>query len=99
MSRLAAETKRKSIYSVHPGVLMTQKWIARTQREDGRSLEEWIKHIKKAGPKGEMERRQWLKDEHKLGTIQRRGWLNVPKARISTGDPDLYLESAGAGRR
>jgi hypothetical protein len=95
MSRPAAGTKRKSIYSVHPGVLMTQKWIAELKEKTGRSLEEWIKHIKKAGPKGEMERRQWLKDEYKLGTNSA-SWLTerADGKGLETGDPDLYLESA-----
>ena len=44
-------TKKKSIYGVHPGVLMTQKWIGELKQKTGRSFEEWMKHIKKAGPK------------------------------------------------
>ena len=95
MARAAAETKRKSIYSVHPGVLMTQKWIGELKDKTGRSLEEWIKHIKKAGPKGEQERRQWLKDEYKLGTNS--AWWLAERAEgkgEAAGDPDLYLEAA-----
>ena len=42
--------KRKSIYGVHPGVLMTQKWIAELKQKTGRSLDEWLKFIKKEGP-------------------------------------------------
>lgn len=95
MVRAAAEAKRKSIYSVHPGVLMTQKWIAELKDKTGRSLEEWLKHIKKAGPKGEQERRQWLKDEYKLGTNSA-SWLaeRAEEKGEATGDPDLYLEAA-----
>ena len=51
----------KSIYSVHPGVLMTQKWIGELKQKTGRSLEEWLKFIKKSGPKDETERKHWLK--------------------------------------
>ena len=95
MSPPATKSKRKSIYSVHPGVLMTQKWIAELKEKTGRSLKEWIKHIKKAGPKGELERRQWLKDEYKLGTNS--AWWLTERAdgkSLESGDPDLYLESA-----
>jgi len=95
MSRPAAATKRKSIYGVHPGVLMTQKWIAELKEKTGRSLEEWVRHLKKAGPKGELERRQWLKVEHKLGTNS--AWWLAERAdgkNLESGDPDLYLESA-----
>ncbi len=74
---------------------MTQKWIAELKTKTGRSLDEWLKHIKKAGPKGEEERRQWLKDEYKLGT-NTAWWLaerSVGKGEES-GDPDLYLQAA-----
>lgn len=91
----ASVPKRKSIYGVHPGVLMTQKWIAELKDKTGRSLEEWLKHIKKAGPKGETERRQWLKDEYKLGTNT--AWWLAERAEgkgEEAGDPDLYLAAA-----
>ena len=88
-------TKTKSIYSVHPGVLMTQKWIGELKEKTGRSLDEWLKHIKKEGPKDEKERRAWLKETHGLGT-NTAWWLaerSVGKGE-EAGDPDLYLESA-----
>ncbi|HXQ71973.1 MAG TPA: DUF5655 domain-containing protein [Pyrinomonadaceae bacterium] len=86
---------KKSIYSVHPGVLMTQKWIGELKQKTGRSLEEWLKHIKKEGPADEQERRAWLKETHSLGT-NTAWWLaerSLGKGAES-GDPDLYLESA-----
>lgn len=88
-------TKTKSIYSVHPGVLMTQKWIGELKQKTGRSLEEWLKLIKKEGPKDEKERRAWLKETQGLGT-NTAWWLaerSVGKGE-EAGDPDLYLESA-----
>jgi hypothetical protein len=88
-------SKTKSIYSVHPGVLMTQKWIGELKQKTGRSLEEWLKHIKKDGPADEKERREWLKEKYGLGT-NTAWWLaerSVGKGE-ETGDPDLYLESA-----
>jgi hypothetical protein len=87
--------KTKSIYSVHPGVLMTQKWVGELKQKTGRSLDEWLKHIRKAGPKTEAERRQWLKDEYKLGT-NTASWLAERAAGKGeeTSDPDLYLQAA-----
>ena len=85
----------KSIYSVHPGVLMTQKWVAELKQKTGRTLEEWLAHIKKAGPKGEKERRAWLKEEHGLGTNT--AWWLAERAEgkgEETADPDRYLEAA-----
>jgi hypothetical protein len=34
--------KKKTLYSVHPGVAMVQKWVATLPEKTGRSLEEWI---------------------------------------------------------
>jgi hypothetical protein len=91
----ASEVKRKSIYSVHPGVLMTQKWVADLKQKTGRSLDEWLKHMKKAGPKTEEERQQWLKEEYKLGTNSA-GWLaaRAEGKGQETSDPNVYLEVA-----
>ena len=88
-------TQRKSIYGVHPGVLMTQKWIAGLKQKTGRTLDEWIKFIKKEGLPTEAARRDWLKEQHKLGTNSA-WWLaerSVGKGE-ETGDPDAYLNAA-----
>lgn len=90
-----APTKTKSIYGVHPGVAMTQKWIAQLREKTGRTLEEWLKYIRKEGPPAEKERRDWLKNEHGLGT-NTAWWLaerSVGKGE-EVGDPDEYLKAA-----
>lgn len=86
---------RTSIYSVHPGVLLTQKWIAELKQKTGRTLEEWLAHIKRAGPKDEKARREWLKSEYGLGS-NTCSWLaeRADGEGEEAGDPDLYLESA-----
>ena len=88
-------TRTKSIYGVHPGVLMTQKWIGELKQKTGRSLDQWIKFIKKEGPPTEAARRDWLKAQHKLGTNSA-WWLaerSVGKGE-ETGDPNAYLCAA-----
>lgn len=88
-------SKTRSIYGVHPGVLMTQKWIGELKQKTGRSLDEWMKFIKSEGPPTEQARRDWLKQEHGLGTNYA-GWLaerSVGKGE-ETGDPDTYLAAA-----
>ena len=95
MPRTGTETKKKSIYGVHPGVAMTQKWVAELKQKTGRSLEEWLAFIKKSGPKDEVSRRDWLKKEHGLGTNSA-WWLaerSVGKGD-DVGDPDTYLAAA-----
>ncbi|MFN2577733.1 MAG: DUF5655 domain-containing protein [Pyrinomonadaceae bacterium] len=88
-------TRAKSIYGVHPGVLMTQKWIGELKQKTGRSLHEWLKLIKKEAPPTEQERRDWLKQQHGLGTNSA-GWLaerSIGKGD-DMGDPDAYLRAA-----
>ena len=95
MPRTATEPKKKSIYGVHPGVLMTQKWVAELKQKTGRSLEEWIRFVKKAGPKDEKERREWLKNEHGLGTNS--AWWIAERSDgkgLVAEDPDEYLKAA-----
>ena len=95
MPRSAAATKKKSIYSVHPGIAMTQKWVAELKQKTGRSLEEWLRFISKSGLKDEQERRDWLKQEHGMGTNSA-WWIaerSVGKGS-ETADPDQYLKAA-----
>jgi hypothetical protein len=95
MPKAATQPKSKSIYGIHPGVAMTQKWIAELRQKTGRSLEEWLRLIKKSGPKEEKERREWLKTEHGLGTNS--AWWLAERADgkgTEVGDPDEYLKAA-----
>src|SRR5205814_3504986 len=88
--------KRKSLYGVHPGVAMIQKWVAELKSKTGRSFEEWIRHINKEGPDGEAERRAWLKDVHKIGT-NTAWWLaerSVGKTGAWADTPEGYLKQA-----
>jgi len=94
MARDAAKTKSKSIYGVHPGVAMVQKAIQDLPVKTGRSLEEWIKFIKKSGPKHEQERREWLKTEHGLGTNYAAWLAERVEGKGEDGDPDAYLRAA-----
>src|SRR4029450_5083448 len=88
--------RKKSIYSVHPGVLMTQKWVAELKQKTGRSLDEGIRLVKKSGPKDEKERRVWLKEEHGLPTNS--AWWIAERADgkgMEADSPEKYLEAAG----
>ena len=95
MARTATQSKAKSIYGVHPGVAMIQKWRSELKEKTGRSVEEWVRYIKKHGPKDDKARREWLKNEHGLGTNSA-WWLSDRAAGKGTeeGDPDAYLKAA-----
>ncbi len=51
MAASAAKSKSASLYDVHPGVAMVQKWIAELKPKTGHSLEEWIALLKKTVPR------------------------------------------------
>jgi hypothetical protein len=88
----------KPQYDLHPGIKMVQDWVASLKAKTGRSVEEWIAHLRKAGPKDERSRREWLKTEHGLGTnaawwiAERAGPEGKAKAEEDT--PEGYLKAA-----
>jgi hypothetical protein len=85
----------RSIYSVHPGVAMVQKWVAELPEKTGRSLAQWIKLVQQDGPTTEKERRAWLKTNHGLGTNT--AWWIAERAEgkgLEDGDPVAYLKAA-----
>ena len=96
MSRVASQPKKRSIYSVHPGVATAQKWVVELKQKTGRSLDEWLRLIKKSGPKDEKARREWLKNEYALGTNT--AWWLAERAdgKGLDEDAELYLKAAAA---
>jgi len=92
---LEAMSEPKSLYSVHPGVLMTQKWVSTLKDKTGRSLDEWLVLVKQTGPKTEKAQREWLKEEFKLGANS--AWWIAERAAgkaAETDDPEVYLRAA-----
>ena len=86
--------KKTTPYSVHPGVLMVQNWVATLKQKSGRSLDEWLTLIRKSGPPTEKERREWLKKECGLGTNTAWWLAERAEGKGEDGDPDAYLEQA-----
>ena len=88
---------KRSRYGVHPGVLMVQDWIKSLKAKTGRSLDEWLAHIRKDGPPGEAERRDWVKEKYDLGTNSA-WWLAERAGREPGGSdedtPEGYLKLA-----
>lgn len=95
MSRAKKGLTKKSLYSVHPGVAMVQKWVAELKNKTGRSVDEWLALVKKSGPPTEKERRQWLKTAHGLGTNS--AWWIAERAAGKGAEedtPEGYLKAA-----
>ncbi len=85
----------KSLYSVHPGVQRTRIWVETLKEKTGRSLDEWVRFVKKSAPAGEKERKEWLRKEHGFA-MYTAGWI-VDRAAGRGEDmdsPEAYLESA-----
>lgn len=85
------------IYSVHPGITMIQRWTAELKGKTGRSVEEWMKHIRAAGPEDEKQAREWLKAQYALGTNT--AWWLAERAfgkslGLAQDTPASYLTAA-----
>jgi hypothetical protein len=91
----AAKAKSATLYDVHPGVAMVQKWIVELKPKTGRSLNEWIALVKKDGPKDSQARRAWLKSRHKLGSNSA-WWIadRVEGKGTEEDSPEKYLATA-----
>ena len=92
---MAAAAKMRGPYSVHPGVAQTAKWVKELPQKTGRSLEEWVALIQSSGPASEKERREWLKQEHKLGTNYAALLAGRADGKNTEEDsPETYLKTA-----
>jgi hypothetical protein len=95
MPKARQPAQKKSLYDVHPGVAMMQKWVATMPQKTGRSLEEWIALVKNEGPTTEKEQKEWLKKEFGLGTNS--AWWIAERAAgkgFEEDDPEAYLQTA-----
>jgi hypothetical protein len=86
--------KSQSAYGLHPGVAMTQKWIAELRDKTGKSLEDWTALVKKQGPDGHMNRVNWLKTKHKVGHNSAWGIAERVEAGGDEDTPEAYLAAA-----
>ena len=57
-----------ALYSPHPSIQYARNVLATLEKKTGKSYEDWVALTQKSGPKTEVERRDWLKAEHGLGT-------------------------------
>jgi hypothetical protein len=95
MPKATQASLKKSLYDVHPGVAMVQKWVMELPQKTGRSLEEWLTLVKEEGPPSEKEQREWLKRDFRLGTNS--AWWIAERAAGRGGedcDPEAYLIAA-----
>jgi hypothetical protein len=95
-SAKSAVQKSTSLYGVHPGVAMMQKWIAELKEKTGRTFEDWVALTQKEGPAdGHKARVEWLKKKHKLGNNSA-WWIaeRVGGKGFEGDSPEAYLATA-----
>ncbi len=93
--------RRNSVYTLHPGFAMEESSMAILKERTGRTLEEWVRIVKKSGPATERERIAWLKEAHGITTNYA---LWIAKRADGGGsaaayDPDAMVEAMFAGKR
>jgi hypothetical protein len=93
--------RHNSVYTVHPGFAMEASSLANLKERTNRTLDEWIRVVKKSGPATEKERIAWLKQEHGVTTNYA---LWIAKRVDGTGsaadyDPDAMVEAMFAGKK
>jgi hypothetical protein len=87
--------EKNFIYSVHPAVVMLEKWARDLPKSTGKNLEEWVNLVKQSDFLTEIEQREWLKTEFKLGANYAR-WIveRVWKKGFEDSDGLSYLQHA-----
>jgi len=68
--------------------------MAALPQKTGRSVDEWIRLIKKRGLADIRATRDWLKAEHKLGSNYAAWLADIASGKGEDGDPEKYLEAA-----
>src|SRR6202050_2738270 len=60
--------RRNSVYTLQPGFAMEESSMANLKERTGRTVDEWVRVVKKSGPATEKERIAWLKERHGITT-------------------------------
>jgi hypothetical protein len=93
--------RKNSVYTLHPGFAMEESSIANLKVRTGRTVDDWVRVVKKSGPTTERERIAWLKEAHGI-TTNYALWI---AKRVDSGgssasyDPDAMVEAMFAGKK
>jgi hypothetical protein len=98
----AAMPAQPSLYGVHPAVAYQQAIVDNLKGKSGRSLPEWLAHVKKAAPKGADAKAltAWLRSEGLGGTqagiVAERALVTPDRHAFLEDTPEGYLKAAEA---
>jgi hypothetical protein len=93
--------RKNSVYTLHPGFAMEESSMANLKERTGRTVDEWVRVVKKSGPPTEKERIAWLKEAHGI-TTNYALWI---AKRVDGGgsaasyDPDEMVAEMFAGKK
>lgn len=88
-------SKSNSLYSVHPSIAYINAIVTNLPKTTGKSMDEWVRLVKKSGPASQKDRSAWLRKEHKLGaTSASMIALHAEGKGGEDTDPDVYLKMA-----
>jgi hypothetical protein len=93
--------RTNSIYTLHPSFAMEETGLKLLKERTGKTLEEWIRVVKKSGPPTEKERMAWLKEEHGI-TTNYALWIAKRadgKGAAADYDPEAMVEEMFAGKK
>lgn len=98
MPAAATLKRKKSLYSVHPSFDYEEAGLRLIKERTGKTLEEWIAHVKRNGPVERKARLAWLKKQGL--TMNYAGW--VTSRASGTGgrenyDPERLVDAMFAG--
>lgn len=100
MPAAATLKRKKSLYSVHPSFDYEEAGLRLIKERTGKTLEEWIAHVKRNGPAEPKARLAWLKKQGL--TMNYAGW--VASRASGTGgrenyDPERLVDAMFAGAK
>ena len=92
---------KKSPYSLHPGFAMEATSLANLSARTGKTLEQWIRIVKKSGPQAAKDRREWLKSEHGITTNYAAWIVDRAEGRGAAADyePDALVDAMYSGKK
>jgi Domain of unknown function (DUF5655) len=95
------KAKGSSLYSLHPAFRMEEAYAANLLKRTGKSLDEWVKFTKRAGPGTAKERREWLKQQGL--TTNYAWWISDVAEGKNRGaddyDPEMLVEAMFSGKK
>jgi Domain of unknown function (DUF5655)/Domain of unknown function (DUF4287) len=93
--------RKNSVYTVHPAFAMEESGIALLKQRTGRTLDDWVRVVKKSGPATEKDRIAWLKQDHGI-TTNYALWIAKRvdgEGSAASYDPDAMVEAMFAGKK